>query len=49
MKRRQMKWDWEKAIHQELVGKIQQIQSKMDIIIELYQDIFKIPINIDEI
>jgi hypothetical protein len=48
-----MKWDWEKVIHQELVGKIQQIQAKMDILIELYQDIskdiHKIRINIEEI
>lgn len=53
MKGKQMKWDWEKIIHQELVGKIQQIQEKMDILIELYpyisKDIQKIPINIKEI
>jgi hypothetical protein len=28
---RRMKWDREKAIHQELVGEIQQIQVKMDV------------------
>ncbi len=47
-----MKWDYEKVIHQELVGKTQQIQAKMDTLIELYpnisKDIKKIPINIEQ-
>jgi DNA mismatch repair protein MutH len=51
-KGKQMKWDYEKVIHQELVGKTQQIQAKMDTLIELYpnisKDIKKIPINIEQ-
>ncbi len=47
-----MKQDQEKVIHQELVGKTQQIQAKMDTLIELYpnisKDIQKIPINIEQ-
>jgi hypothetical protein len=35
-KRRRMKWDLEKAIHQELVSQIQQIQAKMDVPTQLY-------------
>jgi hypothetical protein len=27
-----MKWDWEKAIHQELVGEIQLIPTEMDVL-----------------
>ncbi len=35
-KGRRMKWDWEKTIHQELVGGIQQIQAEMDVLAQLY-------------
>ncbi len=47
-----MKWDWEKAIHQELVGEIQQIQAEMDVLAQLHQniskDIQKLTFNIKE-
>jgi len=36
-----MKWDREKAIHQELVGEIQQIQVEMDVPTQLYLDTLK--------
>jgi hypothetical protein len=35
-KERLMKWDREKAIHQELVGEIQRIQAEMDVPTQLY-------------
>ncbi len=41
MKGRRMKWDWEKEIHQELVGQIQQIQAKMDVLAQLYPNTSK--------
>jgi hypothetical protein len=48
-----MKWDWEKTIHQELVGKIKWIKVEIDILIELYpnvlNDIKNVPTNIEEI
>jgi hypothetical protein len=51
-KGRRMKWDWEKAIHQELVGEIQQIQAEMDVLAQLHQniskDIQKLTFNIKE-
>ncbi len=36
-----MKWDREKAMHQELVGEIKQIQAKMDVLAQLYPNISK--------
>jgi len=36
-----MKWDCKKAIHQELVGEIEQIQVKMDVPTQLYLDMSK--------
>jgi hypothetical protein len=36
-----MKWDREKAIHQKLVGEIQLIQAKMDVLAQLYPDTSK--------
>jgi hypothetical protein len=36
-----MKWDHEKVIHQKLVGDIQRIQIKMDVLAQLYLDISK--------
>ncbi len=47
-----MKWDCEKAIHQELVGEIQRIQAKMDVATQLYldtsKDIQRLAINTKE-
>jgi hypothetical protein len=40
-KGRRMKWDREKAMHQELVGEIKQIQAKMDVLAQLYPNISK--------
>jgi hypothetical protein len=36
-----MKWDWEKAIHQEFVGEIQRIQAEMDVLAQLYPNTWK--------
>ncbi len=47
-----MKWDREKAIHQELVGEIQRIQAEMDVPTQLcpntLKDIQKVTIKIEE-
>ncbi len=47
-----MKRDHEKAIHQELVGEIQQIQGNMDVLTQLYldtsKDIQRLAINTKE-
>jgi hypothetical protein len=51
-KRKRMKRDHEKAIHQELVGEIRQIQGKMDVLTQLYldtsKDIQRLAINTKE-
>jgi hypothetical protein len=51
-KERRMKWDQEKAIHQELVGEIQWIQVEMDVLAQLYpntlMDIQKLTIETEE-
>ncbi len=40
-KGKRMKWDWEKAIHQEFVGEIQRIQAEMDVPAQLYPNTWK--------
>lgn len=51
-KGRRIKWDREKAIHEELVGEIQRIQAEMDVPTELYlytlKDIQKLAIETEE-
>jgi len=51
-KGRRMKWDRTKVIRQKLVGEIQRIQTKMDVLTQLYpdtsKDIHKLTINTKE-
>jgi hypothetical protein len=53
MKGKQMKWDWEKAIHQELVGETQWIKVEINILskllLDVLEDIKNVPINTKEI